>query len=305
LYAPDGNQPWARSHAALPTPVQIGPDRYRFFVNTRDADNRSHVAWVDVDLADKPKVVAEAKEPALVPGRPGSFDQDGIGIGSLVLSEDELRLYYMGWKLKTDVPWQNTIGLARSRPPFSAFERYSSGPILDCSIEDPYTLSYPWVVRLGPDEWRMWYGSNLIPTTSANDMQHVIKAARSRDGIRWQRDGATAVGFAAPDEYALARPTVVEVGGGLVMCFACRGERYRIGAAMSADGVQWKRADGIGLGPAAAGWDSEMTCYPALFRHRGRLWLAYNGNGYGATGFGLALWDGDLPRKSVSSAPAR
>jgi hypothetical protein len=285
--------------------MQIGPDLYRFFISTRDANNRSHVGWVNVDLADKPKVVGEAKEPALIPGGPGSFDQDGIGMGSLVITKEELRLYYMGWKLKTDAPWQNTIGLARAPTPFSAFEPYSPDPILDCSTEDPYTLSYPWVVRLGPDEWRMWYGSNLVPATSAGDMQHVIKAARSRDGIRWQRDGATIVGFATPDEYALARPTVVEAGDGLLMCFACRGERYRIGAAFSADGLQWMRLDEIGLAPAAVGWDSEMTCYPALFRHRGRLWLAYNGNGYGATGFGLALWEGDLPLKSVSGVPPR
>jgi hypothetical protein len=38
-----------------------------------------------------------------------------------------------------------------------------------------------------------------------------------------------------------------------------------------------------------------MTCYPALFWHRDRLWLAYNGNGYGRTGFGLAVWEGTLP----------
>ncbi len=79
------------------------------------------------------------------------------------------------------------------------------------------------------------------------------------------------------------------------MCFACRGEAYRIGAATSEDGVNWTRAiEEFGLDRARDGWDSEMTCYPALFRHRDRLWLAYNGNSFGATGFGLAVWDGDL-----------
>jgi hypothetical protein len=50
----------------------------------------------------------------------------------------------------------------------------------------------------------------------------------------------------------------------------------------------------MGLAPSSQGWDSQMTCYPALFWHRERLWLAYNGNGYGATGFGLAVWEGDF-----------
>lgn len=90
---------------------------------------------------------------------------------------------------------------------------------------------------------------------------------------------------------------MVPVGNSLLMCFACRGSRYRIGAAASSDGgTSWTRLDvAMGLVPSDRGWDSEMTCYPALFLHRQRLWLAYNGNGYGATGFGLAVWEGSLP----------
>ena len=87
----------------------------------------------------------------------------------------------------------------------------------------------------------------------------------------------------------------MKVGDRLLMCFACRGDTYRLGAASSGDGVSWAGSiRRMGLGPCASGWDSEMTCYPALFWHRGRLWLAYNGNGYGATGFGLAVWEGAL-----------
>ena len=128
-------------------------------------------------------------------------------------------------------------------------------------------------------------------------MQHVIKQARSSDGICWARDGKTVIGFADKAEYALARPSVTKVGNRLLMCFACRGPSYRIGAAASSDGgMSWKRLDTeMGLGASDGGWDSEMTCYPALFWHHDRLWLAYNGNGYGATGFGLAVWEGSLP----------
>jgi hypothetical protein len=139
----------------------------------------------------------------------------------------------------------------------------------------------------------MWYGSNLAPSVGNADISHAIKTARSRDGVHWTRDGQVTVGFANAAEHALARPSVVQTDGQLLMCFACRGERYRIGAAASSDGAIWTRHDAaMGLGPSHQGWDSEMTCYPALFRHRGRLWLAYNGNGYGATGFGLAVWEG-------------
>jgi hypothetical protein len=295
-YVPDGSKPWAKSHAALPVPVQIGPDLFRIFCSARDADNRSHVGWADVDLTGAPRVVREASEPVLVPGEAGTFDDSGVGVGCLIEADEGVRLYYMGWNLGVRAPWRNAIGFAQARTPLDRFERFSAGPILDRSPEDPYTLSYPSVLRRGPQDWWMWYGSNLAPNAVSADMKHAIKAARSRDGIHWERDGATVVGFATSDEYAIARPSVTMIGDVLLMAFACRGERYRIGAASSPDGVHWTRLDAaMGLIPSLQGWDSQMTCYPALFWHHEQLWLAYNGNGYGATGFGLAVWEGDYP----------
>ena len=141
----------------------------------------------------------------------------------------------------------------------------------------------------------MWYGSNLAPAVGNSDMRHAIKSATSRDGINWVRDGTTVVGFADETEYAIARPSVVKIGQRLLMLFACRGQNYNLGAASSDNGVNWARLDvTMGLRRSGNGWDSEMTCYPALFWHRQQLWLAYNGNNYGATGFGLALWEGAL-----------
>lgn len=293
VYRPDGTRPWARSHASLPVPVQIAPDVFRVFFSTRDAEQRSSAGWIDVDLADAPRVVQESPEPALSPGEDGAFDDSGIGIGCVTDTGAGRRLYYMGWNLGVRAPWRNAIGAADTSSAGERFERHSPGPILDRSPEDPYTLSYPWVLRRAPDDWWMWYGSNLAANATRSDMKHVIKLARSKDGLRWTRDGATAIGFSSPGECAIARPTVVDIGGVLLMCFACRGDRYRVGAAWSTDGLRWNRADEtFGLSVSAAGWDSEMTCYPALFRHRSRLCLAYNGNGYGATGFGFTVWEG-------------
>jgi hypothetical protein len=295
VHVPDGTQPWARSHAALPVPVHLDGDIFRFFFSSRDAEKRSHVGWVDVEVSDRPHVRALADEPSLSPGVDGTFDDSGVGIGCIVETEEGVALYYMGWNLGLRSPWRNAIGLARAASPRTPFERFSPGPILDRSPEDPYTLSYPSVLRFGPQDWRMWYGSNLAPAVGNTDMRHAIKFASSCDGIHWTRDGKTAVGFGSEGEYALARPTVVRLRGKLLMCFACRGQSYRLGAASSEDGVNWTRLDGaMGLDRSSNGWDSEMTCYPSLFLHRDRLWLAYNGNGYGATGFGLAVWEGEL-----------
>ena len=43
------------------------------------------------------------------------------------------------------------------------------------------------------------------------------------------------------------------------------------------------------LDVSPSGWDSEMVCYPHVFDHKGKRYMLYNGNGYGRTGFGLAV----------------
>jgi hypothetical protein len=37
------------------------------------------------------------------------------------------------------------------------------------------------------------------------------------------------------------------------------------------------------------GWDAEMIEYPFILDHQGERYMLYNGNGYGKTGFGLAI----------------
>jgi hypothetical protein len=304
VFVPDGKQPWARSHAALPTPVHMAGDIFRFFFSSRDAEKRSHVGWVDIEVSDTPRILQVAGEPLLSPGEDGTFDDSGISIGCITESDGGVGLYYMGWNLGVRSPWRNAIGLARARSLQGPFDRCSPGPILDRSPEDPYTFTYPWVLQLGPSDWWMWYGSNLVASLENENLRHVIKVARSRDGVRWSRDGATVIGLMAAEEHVVARPSVVRAGPLYLMSFATRGVTYRLGGAWSADGVLWERTDStMGLDPSNRGWDADMICYPALFWHRERLWLAYNGNGYGATGFGLAVWEGAYPLAAMSGRP--
>lgn len=301
VFAPTGEQWWARSHAALPTPVHVNNDTFRFFYSSRDANKRSHVGWVDVAVSDHPSVLRVAEQPVLSPGEDGTFDDSGASIGCIVKNDGEYHLYYMGWNLGVRSPWRNAIGLARSSSLDGPFERFSPGPVLDRTPVDPYTLTYPCVLKTGPGQWRMWYGSNLAAGLGEESLRHAIKVAYSRDGAHWERDGTIAVGLAAHQEHVIVRPTIVRIGEIYLMSFATRGPRYTLGAAWSRDARHWERIDAImQFDRTEPGWDLDMICYPALFWHRERLWLAYNGNGYGATGFGLAVWDGDNPLKGLA-----
>jgi len=63
-----------------------------------------------------------------------------------------------------------------------------------------------------------------------------------------------------------------------------------MGYAESVDGYKFKRMDHkVGIELSETGWDSEMICYPNVFKHKNEIYLLYCGNGYGRTGFGYAI----------------
>jgi hypothetical protein len=212
-------------------------------------------------------------------------------MGCLSRVGDSLRLYYVGWNLGVTVPWRNSIGLAASSDGGRTFVKASPAPILDRHPLDPYSLSYPWILQ-DSGKWRMWYGSNLRWGPNERDMEHVIKYAESDNGLDWRREGRVAVPLAGPDEYAIARPTVLRDRECYRMWFAHRGASYRLGYAESANGLDWRRDDAANsLGVSPGEWDAEMITYPCVFDCAGARYLLYNGNRYGKSGFGIAVFD--------------
>ncbi|WP_044559020.1 hypothetical protein [Azospirillum sp. B4] len=280
------------THAALPVAVPLEGDLVRVFFSGRDAANRSAVGTVLIRLGEVPRVEDQPAAPVLLPGGVGAFDDAGVGIGCVVPGGDADRLYYMGWNVGGSVPWRNAIGVAFGDARSGRFERAFAGPVLDRNVMDPYSLSYPWVLQLGPGDWRMWYGTHLTWGAAIADMSHAIRHASSVDGLSWHP--ATALALPPEgDEVATVRPTVRPMtGGGYEMHYAARGADtpYRIGRAVSVDGHRWVRAGG-GLAPDQGGWEAGATTYPCVFEQGGRRWLLYNGANYGGTGFGLAVWE--------------
>lgn len=292
VYVPDGSKPWARSHAANPVPEHIAANRYRIYFSARDGENRSSIGTIEVDLSEHIRVLSVSDEPVMRPGELAMFDDSGCSIGCMLAVGAKRYLYYMGWHLTVRVPWQNALGLAISEAPGKPFQRLSRFPIVPLDETDPYTISYPWVM-IDDGRFRMWYGSNVAWGRQREDMRHLIKYAESADGIHWERRNVTAIDFGFPGEYAICKPCVVKDGATYKMWFCSRGDTYRIRYAESDDGVVWRRiGERDGIDVSAEGWDSEMIEYPCVFDHKGRRFLLYAGNGFGRTGFGIAVADG-------------
>jgi predicted GH43/DUF377 family glycosyl hydrolase len=277
------------SHAANPTVERLDGTLVRVYFSTRDRRNRSAIGYLEFDVKAPKKNLFVSPEPVVRPGAVGLFDDSGTSVACIVRSGSRKLLFYLGWNLGVTVPWRNSIGLAIADGPDGRFIKYSAAPILDRSAEDPYSLSYPWVVRNG-NSWRMWYGSNLAWGSKPQEMEHVIKVAESSDGIRWSRRGDIAVHLHKPSEIGLSRPCVIWEDGLFRMWYSIREDHYRIGYAESADGIIWQRKDTeVGIGVSGMGWDSESVEYPCVFDVGDQRYMLYNGNGYGKTGFGMAV----------------
>ncbi len=293
LYDPQSRHPKLRSHAANPLPVQLEGDVFRVFFSGRDDQNRSSVGAVDIDLASR-TVVRTFDEPFLEHGPAGSFYEAGISIGNCYRVGDMHYMLFMGWQNPPGGHWRGDIGRIRFADDLS-LQMDSDLPFIGANEEDPISLSYPWVMAAKDGTFRMWYGSTASWDSGNGEMLHIIKGATSIDGHVWRRTGP-AVPYSLGIAQAFSRPTVIgDAESGYRMWFSYRsgsGQAYRIGHAASEDGQTWRlELEKSGIDVSESGWDSEMLEYPFVFTHKGETYMLYNGNGFGRTGFGLAILD--------------
>jgi hypothetical protein len=289
IFVPAQQAPWIGTHAALPVVARVG-DRDRVYFSSRDGTGRSHIGHADLSL-ESGDLLAVAPAPILSPGRLGAFDDAGVTSSCVIEHGGRTYCFYTGWALGQSVPFYLHAGLACSDDGGKTFQRVSPAPLLERSAVDPYLTASPWVV-VENGTWRMWYVSGTEWTAEASGPRHRyhIKYAESRDGRRWERTGIVCLDYGSVEEFAFGRPCVLREGALYRMWYSYRGPSYRIGYAESADGIVWTRLDSPSVVPPSdSGWDSEMTTYPVVVRRGDRLYMLYNGNGYGRTGIGLAV----------------
>jgi len=295
LYCPSGTDrhPKLLSHAANPLPVHIDGNVFRVFFSSRDLYNRSSIGAVDIDII-KNKIMREHKEPCFEYGPDNSFFADGLSLGNMYEVHGTNYILFMGWQNPQYGHWRGDIGRLVVKSDLT-LALDSKGPLLETDKFDPISFSYPFVRRNYLGSYDMWYGSTKQWDAGNGEMLHVINHAISRDGHIWQKTGL-AVPYELGRAQAFSRPTVRgDLESGYDMWFSYRsgtGESYRIGYAFSPDGRNWELSlDDAGINVSVSGWDSEMIEYPFVFDHNGQVYMLYNGNSYGKTGFGLAVLD--------------
>lgn len=292
IYAPDGTRPWAKSHAMLPTPLDMGDGRLRIYVAFVDENTVGRIGYVDVDARDPARVLEISERPVLDIGEPGTFDDNGVNPSCIVRVGAEVWLYYIGYQLGVHVRYLLFAGLAISQDGGATFERHARVPVLDRSDSELLLRSAPNIPHAG-SPWRMWYvaGDCHISAGGTTRPTYNIRAIESDDGIAWPTKGDVVVNLEI-DEYGLGRPFVTKLDGQNRMFYSVRShdQGYHLGQAVSVDGQIWvRRDDEVGIHISDFGWDSEMLIWASIISTEFGTYLFYNGNGYGKTGFGFAI----------------
>lgn len=264
----------------------------RVYYSARDEGNRSYGAFVDLD-AETLKVVEEHREPVIQPGPPGSFDDAGAMPSCIVDLGRVIYLYYVGWNRCIDVPYRQAIGIAQSLDGGETFSK-TKGPVLDRSWVDPISVTMPFVL-VDNTRWRMWYCS--YRPWEDGEARYEIKYAEATEPFSWTRRDTRCMA----EGWASGRPCVIKDGSDYLMWFCHRDKgdfrtnpdtAYRIGYALSSNGLSWNV---ISLdefeGQPCDDWESIMQCYPYVYEKAGKTHMLYNGNGFGQTGIGHAVWE--------------
>lgn len=301
VYHVSGKNGFDYSHCHKPMPLIIDEKTVRVFFGVRDKSNKTRTTFIDLDIKNLKRIKYIHEKPVLDLGKIGAFDDSGVNVPSICRHNEWVYMYYIGWNPSTTVPTRNSIGIAVSKDNGTSFERLFDGPILDRNKEEPYYTGAVDVIK-SKDKWEMWYtsGTEWKIINSRPKIHYHIKYAFSENGIDWIRNNTSCI--KPENEYeATARPSVLKENNLFKMWYSRRSivnfrdgknNGYRAGYAESLNGQDWIRKDKqVGIDISDGGWDSEAIAYPYVLKINDQLIMFYNGNGFGKTGFGFAVYN--------------
>lgn len=296
IFRPDRSLDWMQSHAATPVPIHLKDDDYRIFFSSRNKFNQSTLAFIDIDINSPKKIKSISQNPVMDLGELGHFDCDGIYGTSIVKRDNKLILYYSGWNAGLRGLFYCSIGIAVSDNLGKSFKRLKKSPVLSRDEIDPWACLAPVVIK-DNEKWIMYYtsGIKLYKDSESLNSFYDSKIAISEDGYNWQKTNKTAIPL-TDNITNIGRTSVIKIDEKYFVWFPYVtkiNKQYRIGYGESLDGMNFGnfRYDKDINVSDNGNWDSEAVTYPWIFMHKNKKYMLYNGNNYGKTGFGLAIYE--------------
>jgi hypothetical protein len=280
-----------KHHAQLPV-IDVYHDVYKIYYSTRNENGYSIPMCISISKLNQ-KLITDPIKVDLELGNVGMFDYYGIMPTDIVTLDNGIKyLYYIGWSLRKDVPYHNTLGLAISKNNGVNWEKYSEGPIFNSCVKEPGFIGTAKIFKDG-NNWFMYYLSCREWVQGENKLEpkYDIKLAISHNGINWEPTNKTIIPL-GENEGGIASFQRINNKA----WFSVRGpvsyrnnikESYKIKTATLIE-ENWIRDNHIELDISLDGWDSEMVAYPYIIEEKNKLIMFYNGNGFGKSGIGIA-----------------
>ena len=292
------------SHAQSPQAI-VYKDFVRIYFSTRKKDDKgkflSYVQYVDYDK-DFSNIMNYSENEVISLGKLGCFDEHGIFPFSPLLYKNNFFAYTNGWTRRTSVDIDSSIGFALSKDSGKTFIKNGDGPILTSSLKEPFLIGDPFV-RVFDEKYYMFYiyGERWIHNNKNQNLERVYKIgyAISNNGINWEKMNKKIITDKLNKDECQALPTVIKIDNSYHMFFCYRQaidfrenkeNGYKIGYAYSNNLKEWTRDDNLfKIKILNNEWDSNMQCYPNVFKCKNQIYMLYNGNEFGKNGFGLAV----------------
>ena len=291
IYCPDGSIDWMNNSVLTPQPFLLNEEVIRIYASFRDTNGVGRIGYIDVEAKNPRHIIKISDKPVLDIGVPGTFNDNGLILGDVLRIKDEIYMYYVAFQLVDKIKFYAFSGLAISKDNGESFEHYSKVPVMDRSEEGIYGRCIHSVIW-EENKFRIWYsviyGWEYINNTPYP--AYDIKYIESDDGIHIGVMGVQCL-KCGEDEYRIGRPKVRHINGMYEMRYTSDSysKEYKAGYAESVDGVNWVRKDSyLPLEASTEGWDSQMACYPVVLETKYGVYMFYDGNGMGKSGFGYA-----------------
>lgn len=126
-----------------------------------------------------------------------------------------------------------------------------------------------------------------------NKYSFKLKLAKSLDLFNWKTLDNFSINPNDNEDY-LSSPNIIKYKEFFFLAYSLKKDnRYSIVFKKSIDLISWNSLPEMTFSPNQdSDWENEETCYPFLFiNSNNELSMIYNGNKYGKTGIGYAVWN--------------
>ena len=279
-----------------PVPIQLNSSTFRIFFSDRDLDNHSKIKYFDFCLAKKEIISFENL--VIDEKITNDFDRDGKIPSSILKIDEEYYLLYTGIKLGKKFPYHNSIGVLKSHN-LNTFHSLNNEPLIPSSSIKKNYFNSAGNLFLSKGIFYLFYSSCFKWEIISSKMEpsYNINLAKSNDlkSLRLCNNASPIVNF-NDDDGGAVNFSIVKIPD-FFLAFSCSRKKtlyrdnannaYKLLAFKSNDLYSWDPLE-IEYESSDSKWDNIMKCYPSAIIFNEKIYIFFNGNGFGKTGIGLA-----------------